>query len=225
MRSRSALAGVVQCLCLLGKTAVLQGFLPVPPAQSVGPARSAAVFRHASSLARTELATRSGSRRWRSGAPLGGRAPTLSMASSPPGKGGSSGVGGAIAKSWVGLLLCVASVLGPDVLMQQGQGQGLPTSPRPPLASALSEEQVRATYAWCDGKSIRVLVARGKSFVGVLGYGNTGLHMRVIRWRQGRWLHRLSDGIFVDTLVLAAVVHAVWVNSWSWCLAVNAAVR
>lgn len=159
IRSRSALAGVVQCLCLLGKTAMLQGFLP---AQSVGPARTAAVFRHASSLARaSEEASigSSGSRRRRSGAPLSGRAPTLSMSSSSSGGGGSSGVGGTAAKSWVALLLCVASVFGPDVLMQQGQGQGLPTSPRPPLASALSEEQVSATTAGCGGKSVQISAA------------------------------------------------------------------
>lgn len=172
MRSRSALAGVVQCLCLLGKAAVLQGFLPAP---SVGPARSAAVLRHASSLARASehASSRSGSRRRRIGATLSRRAPpALSMSSSSsPGGGGSSGVGAAIAKSWVALLLCVASVFGPDVLMQQG----IPISPRPPQASALSEEQVSPTSAGCHGRSLRGLAAWGMSFVSrVLSYRNAG---------------------------------------------------
>lgn len=159
MCSRSALAGVVQCLCLLGKAVVLQGFLT---AQSVGPARNAAVFQHASSLARTcEHVTRSGSRRRRSGAPLSVGAPKLSMSSSPPGGRESSGVCGAIAKGWVALLLCVAPVFGPDVLMQQGQG--LPTSPRPPLASALSEEQVSATTVGCGGNTLPVFVCIRKA--------------------------------------------------------------
>lgn len=172
MRSRSALAGVVQCLCLLGKAAVLQGFLPAP---SVGSARSAAVLRHASSLARASehASSRSGSRRRRIGATLSRRAPpALSMSSSSsPGGGGSSGVGAAIAKSWVALLLCVASVFGPDVLMQQG----LPISPRPPQALALSEEQVSPTSAGCYGRSLRGLAAWGMSFVSrVLSYRNAG---------------------------------------------------
>eukprot|EP00752_Nemacystus_decipiens_P009917 g8849.t1 len=71
------------------------------------------------------------------------------MSSSSSGGGGSSRVDAAIARSWVALLLCVASVFGPDVLtMQHGQGQALPTSLRPPLASALSEEQDIVNDVW-----------------------------------------------------------------------------
>lgn len=166
MRSRSALAGVVQCLCLLGKAAVLQGFLP---AQSVGPTRSAALLRHASSLPSVgEHASTSGSwsRRRRSGAPQSGRAPSFSMSSSSLGGGGSSGVVGGIAKSWVAVVLCLATIFGPDVL-QYGQ-QGLPPSPRPPLASALSEEQVRGATTGCYGKSVAVSAVWERFFVSLL---------------------------------------------------------
>lgn len=87
------------------------------------------------------------------------------MSASSPGGEESRGFGGAAAKNWVAILLCVASVLGPDVLMQQGQEQGLPILPRPPLASALSEEQVK------DGTDAKAIdVSWGTSFVRVLGY-------------------------------------------------------
>lgn len=113
------------------------------------------------------------------------------MSRSSPDGGESSGVGATIGKSWVALLLCIASVLSPDVLVQQGQE--LPNSPRPPLALALSEEQVRANTAGWDRKVNLVFVAcfEGKSLcLGARATAARNMHMMIDDGQAG-WLHLL----------------------------------
>lgn len=152
----AALTGALPCLCLvLGKAALLQAFLT--PAHSSIPAPGNALWLHHHHLSssqqrphrqRTRLQcsehdadsgrSRS-SRRW---SPARVGATKLWMANLSPGGGESGGgVGRATARGWIATLLCVASFVGgPDLLL--GKPHGLPTSLRPPLASALSEEQV-----------------------------------------------------------------------------------
>lgn len=144
-------SAVVPCLALLlGKLEVVQGFLP---AQSFVPARHCPVS--ASAAASTTSAqepphqrTRSPRNRhdtrssWSRARLKGGRtllATDLSMVGSSPG-----GESGGSARGLIATLLCVGSLLsGPDILRLEPRQGGVETFVRPPIASALTEEQVR----------------------------------------------------------------------------------
>lgn len=162
MRSPAvALVGALPCLCLLLGKAVVLGF--VTPAQSfIIPAPNALHHHHhhhpsssqehphrqrTRSPTRNQHDTNSSSerrsaRRWPP-ARLG--ATKLSMTRPSPGGGELSGgmVGRAVARGWIATLLCVAAFFASPDTVLVGKPRGLlPTSLRPPLASALSEEQV-----------------------------------------------------------------------------------
>lgn len=129
------------CLALLlGSAVVLEGFLPAP---LLIPARHNAVSRRhhrATSVQEHphhQTRTRSTADHNHDDSFAKTTTATLSMARSSPG-GNASG-----ARGWIATLLCAAALLsGPDVVQMENQQQGLPSLLRPPIASALSEEQV-----------------------------------------------------------------------------------
>ncbi|CAB1119187.1 unnamed protein product [Ectocarpus sp. CCAP 1310/34] len=128
---------------LLGRAVVMDGFLPAP---RLIPARHNAVSRHhhsASSLQEhPHRQTRTRSTADHDDRFAKTTTATLSMARSSPG-GNASG-----ARGWMAILLCAAALFsGPDVVQMEAQ-QGLPSLLRPPLASALSEEQDVVNDVW-----------------------------------------------------------------------------